>query len=118
MEANKVLDTNLLIDGETGITTILNVIEYPKSLEKQDNEILWPTRGDYLTAIEIMVLLVEAGKPIPAIDVLLSAICLNRKMTLVTKDRHFNYVKSVKKDLSLEIRETKKREERRKIEED
>jgi tRNA(fMet)-specific endonuclease VapC len=106
MEANKVLDTNLLIDGETGITTILNIIEYPKSLESQDNEILWPNRADYLTAIEIMVLLMEAGKPIPALDVLLSAICLNRKMTLVTKDKHFHYVKSVKKELSLEMRKT------------
>jgi tRNA(fMet)-specific endonuclease VapC len=51
-----------------------------------------------------MVLLMDAGKPIPAIDILLSAICVNRKMTLVTKDKHFHYVKSVKKELSLEMR--------------
>ena len=108
METNKVPDTNLLIDGETGITTILNIIEYPKSLEKQDNEILWPFRNDYLTAIEIMVLLLESGKPVPAIDVLLSAICINRKLTLVTKDKHFTYIKSIKEELLLEIRKTEK----------
>ena len=107
MEAHKVLDTNLLIDGESGVTTILNVIEYPKSLENLDNSIIWPTRRDYLTAIEIMVLLLESGKPIPAVDVLLSAICLNRKLTLATRDKHFKYVKSVKEELSLEIRKTK-----------
>lgn len=104
METDKVLDTNLLIDGETGVTTILNIIEYPKSLDKQDNSIIWPSRNDYLTAIEIMVLLLESGKPVPAIDVLLSAICINRNLTLVTKDKHFNYIKSVKDELSLEFR--------------
>ena len=108
MEENKVLDTNLLIDGETGITTILNIIEYPNALAEQDNQIIWPTRSDYVTAIDLMILLLELGKPIPAVDVLLSAICLNRKMTLVTKDNHFKYVKSVKNELSLELRLTKK----------
>jgi tRNA(fMet)-specific endonuclease VapC len=106
VEARKVLDTNLLIDGETGLTTILNVIEYPKSLDDETNEVIWPTRADYLTAVEIMVLLQESGKPVPAIDVLLSAICLNRKLTLATKEKHFNYVKEVKEELSLEIRTT------------
>jgi tRNA(fMet)-specific endonuclease VapC len=107
METSKVLDTNILIEGETGITTILNIIEYPKSLENQENEILWPSREDYLTAIDIMVLLLGSGKPVPAIDVMVSAICVNRKLTLVTKDKHFNYIKSVKEDFLLEIRKTK-----------
>jgi len=103
MEKGKVIDINQLIDGKTGVTTILNVIEYPKSLEKEGLQVIWPTKSDYLTAIDLMVLLLEAGKPIPAIDVLLSAICLNRDMTLVTKDKHFEDVKSVKQELSLEI---------------
>ena len=52
MEARKVLDTNVLIYGETGLTTILNVVEFPKSLQK-NNDIIWPSKRDYLTAIEI-----------------------------------------------------------------
>ena len=110
METHKVLDTNLLIDGKTGLTTVLNVIEYPKSIQK-DNEIIWPTRDDYVVAIEIMVALLDSGKPIPAVDVLVAAMCLNRKLTLVTKDRHFSYVKLVREEFSLEFpkQESKKK---------
>lgn len=112
METNKVIDTNLLIEGETGLTTIFNVIEYPKALEKQDIEVIWPTRRDYLTAIEIMVGLLESGRPIPAIDVLISAVCINRKLMLVTRDHHFGYVKSVKEELSVKINRRRKKEKK------
>ena len=111
METRKVLDTNLLIEGESGLTTILNVIEYPKSLEKQYNEVIWPSRSDYITAIEIMVALLDSGKPVPAIDVLIAAICLNRKFTLLTRDQHFKYIKSVRKELSLQIKKRAKMSE-------
>ena len=110
METSKVLDTNVLIDGDSGLTTILNIIEYPKAIEKGDSEVIFPTRSDYITAVEIMVDLFEFGKAIPAIDVLIAAICLNRKLTLVTRDGHFRYVKSVRKELSLQIRNTPKQE--------
>lgn len=112
METDKVIDTNLLIEGDTGLTTIFNVIEYPKALERENTEVIWPTRRDYLTAIEIMVGLLESGKPIPVIDVLISAICLNRKLTLVTRDHHFNYVKSVKEELSLKMSKRRKKDKK------
>jgi len=102
METRKVLDTNLLIDGVMGLTTVLNIIEYPKALDVQ-NEIIWPTQNDYRVAIDIMINLRKSGKPIPAIDVLLAAICINRNFTLVTKDRHFGYIKSIREEFSLEI---------------
>lgn len=104
METSKVLDTNLLIDGESGLTTIFNVLKYPKSLERNLNDIIWPTRDDYTSAIDIIVLLLEIGKPLPAIDVLLAAMCINRKLTLVTRDPHFEYVKYGRKEFSLELK--------------
>jgi tRNA(fMet)-specific endonuclease VapC len=103
MEKDKVIDTNLLMEGQTGLTTILNVVEYPKSLERDDLQIIWPTKDDYITAVELMVSLLESGTPIPAVDVLISAICLNREATLVTMDRHFEFVKAVNDELSLEV---------------
>ena len=90
------------------VITLMALVAAGPALAEQDNQIIWPTRSDYVTAIDLMILLLELGKPIPAVDVLLSAICLNRKMTLVTKDNHFKYVKSVKDELSLELRLTKK----------
>ena len=60
-----------------------------------------------------MVDLFKSGKPIPAIDVLMAAVCLNRKLTLVTRDRHFKYVKSVRNELSLEVAAGTKRKEKK-----
>jgi tRNA(fMet)-specific endonuclease VapC len=111
METGKVIDTNLLIEGETGLTTIFNVIEYPKTLESPDNEVIWPTRKDYLTAIEIMVGLLESGKPVPAIDIMIAAVCINRKLILETRDHHFEYIKLVNERLLLRIK--KRRKEKR-----
>jgi tRNA(fMet)-specific endonuclease VapC len=108
METRKVIDTNLLIEGMTGLTTVLNVIEYPKALE-ENNELIWPVRDDYELAIEIMLGLLKSGKPVPAVDVLIAAICINRSLTLVTKDRHFEYIKDIREELSLEIDRLTKR---------
>ena len=102
MESNEVLDTNLLIEGKTGLTTAFNLVEYPKALEAK-NEILWPTREDHVAAISIMVDLLKAGTPIPAIDVLISAVCINRDLKLLTKDNHFKAVTSVRPALKLKI---------------
>lgn len=86
METHKILDTNVLIEGRTGLTTIFNVIEYPKSLDKR-NEIVWPDRSDFELAIEIMVDLLKAGKQIPVINVLVAAMC-------VKSQTHFGYQES------------------------
>ncbi len=40
-----------------------------------------------------MVKLREVGKPVPAIDVLIAAICIRRDLKLLTKDKHFLYIK-------------------------
>ena len=102
METREVLDTNLLIEGKTGLTTAFNVIEYPKALESK-GEILWPTREDHVAAISIMVDLLKAGTPIPAIDVLIAAVCINRGLKLLTKDNHFKAVTSVRSEFKLSV---------------
>ncbi len=81
MEENKIYDTNLLIEGKVKRTTIFNIIEFPKALER-DLEIIFPTKEEYLKAIEIMLALLKMGKPIPAIDTLIAAMCIKRDLTL------------------------------------
>jgi len=104
MEAHEILDTNLLIEGKTGATTAFNIVEYPKALEG-NVEVIWPNRPDFLTAVEIMVDLLKAGTPIPAIDVLIAAICLNRGLRLATSDRHFHHIKAIREGFDLHITE-------------
>ena len=93
-------DTSKLIDAYKrnekiqGYSTILNIIEFPKALEL-DLSVLYPARADYNLALKISTELLKMGKPIPAVDAVISAIAINNNLRVVTKDRHFLFVKDV-----------------------
>ena len=101
-------DTNKLIEAYKsnkdiqGYTTIFNLIEFPKALEL-DLIVLYPSKSDYNLALKISTELLKIGKPVPAIDVIISAISINRGLKLVTKDKHFLFVKDVIKDFNVQI---------------
>jgi tRNA(fMet)-specific endonuclease VapC len=104
-------DTNLLIDlmrkGVDRIevsTTSLNLIEFPKAAKLKELKVIVPGRDDFDLAFELASLLLKKGNPIPAVDVVIAAVALNRNMTLHTADRHFEIVQTVNDDLSLEIK--------------
>ncbi|NJE26417.1 PIN domain-containing protein [Thermococcus sp. MV5] len=99
MEAPKKLhDTNVIMDAVkpkkkiAGYTTILNLIEFPRGAELE-LEVLTPSLEDYLLALEISQTMVEQGTPIPAVDAILAAVALKRNFTLVTRDKHFDFIK-------------------------
>lgn len=102
MEARQVLDTNTLIEAKSGLTTILSVVEYPRALE-HDFEVLWPEKEDFILAVEIMSLLYSRGKPIPAVDVIISSMCINRNLELKTKDRHFLNIEEIRPDFKVSM---------------
>ena len=78
----------------SGYTTILNIIEFPKALEI-GLVILYPSKSDYKLAIKISTELLNIGKPIPAVDAIISAIAINNDLRVITKDKHFLFVKDV-----------------------
>lgn len=87
-----------------GYTTILNVVEFPKALEIKGLRIVYPNPEDYKLAIVIAKNLLKAGKPVPAIDIVVAAIAVNRRMGLLTKNRHFQLIKEVENKLLLDIK--------------
>ncbi len=95
------LATSFLIEGKRGLTTIFNTIEYPPAAK--GSRILFPRKGDYLKANEIMVKLREIGKPTPAIDVMIAAMCIRRDLRLLTRDRHFLFIKEVEPDFMVDV---------------
>jgi predicted nucleic acid-binding protein len=110
MEETSVYDTSTLIgflkSGKRevkGFTTILNIIEFPKALEFKGLGVIYPNVEDYDEALKLSALLLKRGKPLPAIDILIAAICTRRGLTLVTADEHFRHIKSVKKEFKVEI---------------
>lgn len=62
---------------------------------------------DYETALALSKALFDIGKPIPAIDKLIATIAYNLNLTLVSDDKHYEYVKEVWDSFEL-IKATKK----------
>jgi len=103
-------DTSALIDllksgkrAARGFTTILNVVEFPKALDLKELGILYPAVEDYDEALKIAVSLLKIGKPVPAIDIMIAAICLRRGLSLLTADVHFTHIKLVKGEFNLRL---------------
>ncbi|MFA4662597.1 PIN domain-containing protein [Pyrococcus kukulkanii] len=99
MEAPKKLyDTNIMINAAksnkklNGYTTILNIIEFPKGAEL-GLIVLTPSLEDYLLALEISQSMVDQGTPIPVIDAIIAAVALNRNLTIITRDKHFDFIR-------------------------
>jgi len=85
-----------------GYTTILNVVEFPKLLELKLT-VIYPSKSDYNIAIKLSKDLLKIGKPIPAIDIIVAAVALNRNMKLVTTDNHFDIIQEIKSDFEFVI---------------
>jgi len=77
-----------------GYTTILNLIEFPKAI-KSNLRVLFPSKSDYHLALKISTELLKAGKPIHAIDSVIASFVFNNKLKLVTKYKHFLFIKKV-----------------------
>jgi hypothetical protein len=50
-----------------------------------------------------MVDLLKSGTPVPAIDVMIAATCINRGHKLLTKDEHFNAIRAVRTTFKLAV---------------
>lgn len=103
-------DTSALIDllksgkeAARGFTTILNIVEFPKALGLKELDILYPTIEDYNEALKIAVSLLKIGKPVPAVDILIAAVCLRKGLLLLTSDVHFTHIKSIKSEFKVRL---------------
>ena len=105
-----VYDTNQLINflkkgkqDVEGFTTIFNIIEFPKALDLKKLAVIYPTLDDYDESLKISAALLRKGVPLPAVDIMIAAVCLRRRLTLCTMDNHFTNVKAVRNDFKLEL---------------
>jgi len=103
-------DTNILIyfwkKGEKdvrGNTTILNIIEFPKALLMKNLVIIYPNPDDLNLALKISKDLMKKGTPVDCVNIILAAVALNRDLVIITKDKDFEFIKSVRPRLKLKI---------------
>jgi len=99
-------DTNVLIDAVKsrkklkGYTTVLNVVEFPRALEL-GLTVITPSLEDHLLAIKISQAMVKRGTPVPAVDAVVASVAINHELTLVTRDKHFEWIKEEFGELKL-----------------
>jgi len=93
-----------LIEGERGTATIFSAVEYPKAVQP-DNDFIFPTKRDFLLSIEIATALLRKGKPLPAVDVVVASMCLNRNAALRTRDSHFKVIQELYPAFELRLEE-------------
>jgi predicted nucleic acid-binding protein len=105
---NKIYDTSAIIElikkktpRKTPCISIITVIEYPPALNYAER-IIYPTREDYLLAVEWQSKLRRQGFSPPATDLIIAAQAVNRNLVLVTRDKHFKVLKE-KVALNLEL---------------
>lgn len=101
MEESELLDTSILITGKSGLTSVFSVIEHPPCL--YHCTVLWPLKEDYDRALDLAWKLRLQGTPLGCTDLLIASMCLNRGLTLVTKDHGFKYVQQVERELKLKV---------------
>jgi len=104
----KLYDTSALVELHavrrvrrlSGYTTALNVVEYPPAAVL-GLEIIYPSRADYELAFSLQVKLRRRGVPVPAVDLVVSAVAVNRELTLVAVDEHFRRIAEVEPRLKV-----------------
>ena len=72
-----------------GIISAVTIVEFPAILKykKFKGDIIFPTPSDFLLACRLQEELMKRGKPKGLADLLVAAICINRREKLITKDK-------------------------------
>ena len=100
-DSSELIELRKAGDETEGYTTILNLIEFPKGVELGRLKTLYPTKEDFDNALVWSAQLLRRGTPVPAIDLVISAISVRLGLQLVTRDRHFKHIKSAVRELNI-----------------
>ena len=90
-----------MIKRETGVTTVFCVVEFPPATK--NCAIIYPKEKDFDKAIDIASRLRKIGKTVGAIDILNASICINRDLTLFTKDRDYENIMLIEPKFKLKL---------------
>jgi predicted nucleic acid-binding protein len=104
-DSSELIELRKAGDRTEGYTTILNLIEFPKGVEMERLTTLYPTKEDFDRSLVWSAQLLRRGTPVPAIDLIVSAISVRLGLQLVTRDRHFKEIKSAVPELNLRTRQ-------------
>lgn len=104
-----IVDTNVIIDryrSNEEISeniSIVSSMEFPPVLESElfDGEVYTLTSEDQVLAVKLQKKLRNRGDAVPAPDLLIAAVAINRDEKVVTNDEDFRQISSVS-DLSIE----------------
>ena len=79
--------------------------QFDKCLQTKEtiDRIYYNGVSDYNLAMKLSKDVLRIGKPLPAIDIIVAAMALNRNMKLVTSGKHFAVIREIRQDFKLYI---------------
>lgn len=105
------LDTNALIrcnklktkpfKKNFTFTTIFSLIEFPVAAKYTEISIINPTSLHYELSLKYALMLRKKGTPIPAIDIIIGAIGVEKNFYIVSEDSDFGYFQDVEPRLKI-----------------
>ena len=102
-----ILDTSIVIDlvrerkPVNANITIVTLVEYPRIVYYRgfSGNIIFPKKRDYILAHTLQLKLMEHGKSQQFSDLLIAAIAIRRRETVVTRDRDFKTIQEAASSL-------------------
>jgi len=82
-------------------TTILNIIEFPPSVEYQDLTVFFPTQDNYQESILLAAKMRSAGTSIKAIDLIVAIMAIENGLTVISDDADFITIQNVDERLKI-----------------
>jgi predicted nucleic acid-binding protein len=76
-------------------TTILNIIEFPPSVEYQNLTTFFPTQDNYQESILLAAKMRSAGTGIKAIDLIIAIMAMEKGLTVISDDSDFRTIQSI-----------------------
>ncbi len=101
MATPPIVDSSALIQGTEGLITIFTLVEHPDA-ERYAQRVLFPSQTDYAQAIRLSRRLQKIGLGVGAIDLLIASMAINRNLAVATRDRDFEKIQAVEKNLKIE----------------
>ena len=107
-----IIDTSVLIDRVKAREpiyediTAITLIEYPRIIYYKHfhGSVIFPTEETYILAYKLQLKLFERGTPQTASDLLIAAIAITTKQTLITRDKDFKEIEEAAKELNLKLK--------------
>ncbi|MHA1618855.1 MAG: type II toxin-antitoxin system VapC family toxin [Promethearchaeota archaeon] len=80
--------------------SFITVLEHPISNKYDKMDVIYPDEQIWAQSLKLAILLRNLGQVIPIADLIIGTTAITYQLTLVSNDRHFDYIKQINSSLT------------------